>query len=113
MYNKMSQYDTTCSTVVPGDTTCFSTVPGVVKNLTVTALSANLLRVSWEPPLSPNGVLTGYQVVVVSLLNSSKLLSLMSPDVFLIADSEMLSHNLSNASGEAISECYLFLFSIY
>ena len=85
----------------------------MVDSFEVVALSANLLRVSWEPPLSPNGVLTGYQVEVVSLLNSSKLLSLMSPDVFLSADSEMLSHNLSNVSGEAISECYLFLFSIY
>ena len=61
MYNKMSQYDTTCSTVVPS----------VVKNLTVTALSAILLRISWEPPLSPNGVLTGYQVEVVNLITST------------------------------------------
>ena len=56
----------------------YITVPGVVDSVEVVALSANLLRVSWEPPLSPNGVLTGYQVEVVNLIDSSDLLYLMA-----------------------------------
>ena len=72
--------------------TPISTVPGVVKNLTVTALSANLLRVSWEPPLSPNGILTGYQVEVVNLIDSSESIYNVSPDV--------RQHNISDAIGK-------------
>ena len=58
----------------------------------VVALSANLLRVSWEPPLSPNGVLTGYQVEVVNLIDSSESIYNVSPDV--------RQHNISDAIGK-------------
>ena len=58
----------------------------------VVALSPNLLRVSWEPPLSPNGVLTGYQVEVVNLIDSTDLLYLMAED--------MQQRNISDAIGK-------------
>ena len=35
-------------------------------------MSDDLFHVSWDPPLSPNGVLTGYQVVVTNLINSQE-----------------------------------------
>ena len=70
----------------------YITVPGVVDSFEVVALSANLLRVSWEPPLSPNGVLTGYQVEVVNLIDSSDLLYLMAED--------MQQRNISDAIGK-------------
>ena len=44
------------------------TVPGAVQNMEVVVLSENLFHVSWEPPLSPNGAITGYQVVVTDLI---------------------------------------------
>ena len=66
----------------------YITVPGVVDRFEVVALSPNLLRVSWEPPLSPNGILTGYQVEVVNLIDSTDLLYLMAED--------MQQHNISN-----------------
>ena len=58
----------------------------------VVALSANLLRISWEPPLSPNGVLTGYQVEVVNLIDSSESIYNVSLDV--------RQHNISDAIGK-------------
>ena len=58
----------------------------------VVALSPNLLRVSWEPPLSPNGVLTGYQVEVVNLIDTSDLLYLMAED--------MQQRNISDTIGK-------------
>ena len=69
-----------------------STVPGVVDSLEVVALSAYLLRISWEPPLSPNGVLTGYQVEVVNLIDSSESIYYVSPDI--------RQHNISNRIGK-------------
>ena len=101
MYNKMSQCNTTC----------FSTVPGVVKNLTVTALSANLLRVSWEPPLSPNGVLTGYQVVVVNLIDSSEVRFNKSQDDLKVEQSDGICKcnvhiNVSTMSTVSVSSNY-------
>ena len=58
----------------------------------VVALSPNLLRVSWDPPLSPNGVLTGYQVEVVNLIDASDLLYLMAED--------MQQRNISDTIGK-------------
>ena len=58
----------------------------------VVALSPNLLRVSWEPPLSPNGELTGYQVEVVNLIDSTDLLYLMAED--------MQQRNISDTIGK-------------
>ena len=101
MYNKMSQYDTTCSTVVPS----------VVKNLTVTALSANLLRVSWAPPLSPNGILTGYQVEVVNLIDSSEVRFNKSQDDLKVEQSDGICKcnvhiNVSTMSTISVSSNY-------
>ena len=52
------------------------------------ALSANLLRVSWEPPLSPNGVLTGYQVHMVNLINYTEFRFNRSRDQFEVESSD-------------------------
>ena len=35
-------------------------------------LNGDGFHVSWNPPLSPNGVLTGYLVVVTNLINSQE-----------------------------------------
>ena len=63
-------------------------VPSVVKSLTVIALSANLLHVSWELPLSPNGVLTGYQVHTVNLINYTEFRFNRSRDQFEVEPSD-------------------------
>ena len=54
------------------------TAPGVVDDVEITVLSESSIRVSWEPPLTPNGIITGYQVVVTDLvsLNLSHYLTL-------------------------------------
>ena len=46
------------------------TVPGAVDNLEVLVLNDETFHISWDPPLSPNGVVTGYQVVVTNEMNS-------------------------------------------
>ena len=48
-------------------------VPGAVENVEVTVLSDDIFHVTWDPPLSPNGVLTGYHIVVTDLINSSEI----------------------------------------
>jgi hypothetical protein len=47
-------------------------VPGAVDNLEVLVLNDETFHVSWDPPLSPNGVLTGYEVVVTNEMNSNE-----------------------------------------
>ena len=74
----------------------------MVDSLEVVALFANLFRVSWEPPLSPNGVLTGYQVEVANLITSTE--QPLVEQIIHIADREELSVNFSNVSGEVISK---------
>ena len=39
------------------------------------ALTPNSLSISWDPPTFPNGVLTGYTVLVENLINSSTIFS--------------------------------------
>ena len=57
------------------------TVPGPVEKLEVTALSDEVLHVSWDPPVTPNGVLTGYHVVVTNLIDSTKIIYEIPPRV--------------------------------
>ena len=70
----------------------FCVVPGVVGNMKVVALYDNLLHVSWDPPLSPNGVITGYLVTVTNLVNSHDYDYIKSPNI--------RQHNISNGIGE-------------
>ena len=51
-----------------------ATVPGPVEGLSI-AISSNSLNVMWHPPLYPNGVLTGYQVTVTNLINTTEAFS--------------------------------------
>ena len=59
----------------------------------VKALSPNLLHVMWEPPHSPNGVITGYVVQV------SNLSSFAQPFTFIVPPNER-SVNVSNGIGK-------------
>ena len=45
------------------------TVPTGVTDLQLRSLSLNQIEVSWQPPETPNGILTGYEVTV----NNTKL----------------------------------------
>lgn len=40
---------------------CFL-VPGPIANLTVTEVTLTLVNVTWDPPASPNGNITEYEV---------------------------------------------------
>ena len=51
-----------------------ATVPGPVEGLSITTSSYSL-NVMWQPPLYPNGVLTGYQVTVTNLINTMEAFS--------------------------------------
>ena len=46
------------------------TVPGPVTKLKVIALTEKVLHVTWGPPVTPNGVLTRYSVVVTDVIES-------------------------------------------
>ena len=46
--------------------------PGAVENLHAVALNDHVLRVSWDPPSSPIGDITEYQLVVTNLVNSAQ-----------------------------------------
>ena len=46
------------------------------------ASSDHMLNVSWDPPVSPNGVLTGYQINVTNLINTTQVsLRTLAPSV--------------------------------
>ena len=47
-------------------------VPGRVEDLEVVAVNDHTIHVSWNPPLTPNGVLTSYEVVVENLVNATE-----------------------------------------
>ena len=49
-------------------------VPGPVEGLSITTSSYNL-NLTWQPPVYPNGVLTGYQVTVTNLINTTEAFS--------------------------------------
>ena len=51
-----------------------ATVPGPVEGLSITTSSYNL-NLTWQPPVYPNGVLTGYQVTVTNLINITEAFS--------------------------------------
>ena len=68
-------------------------VPSAVENMLVVVLSDNLLHVSWEPPLSPNGIITGYIVTVTNLINTTESFSI---SLF----SHTREHNISDGIGE-------------
>ena len=53
----------------------YHTVPSPVKNLQITALDATTLNALWDPPTIANGVLTGYTVLVTSLVNTTDTIS--------------------------------------
>ena len=52
-------------------------VPGRVENLEVVVVNNHTILVSWNPPLTPNGVLTGYEVLVENLINTTEKLNIM------------------------------------
>ena len=41
----------------------FSAAPGVVEIDHVISTSVNATVISWSPPIEPNGVITGYEIV--------------------------------------------------
>ena len=49
-------------------------VPGAVEDMEVFAKGDHTLHVVWSPPLSPNGVITLYQVEVTNLIESTQAL---------------------------------------
>ena len=61
--------------VIPHIYQIHSAVPSQVENLQVVALTPNSLSISWNPPTYPNGVLTGYTVLVENLINSTAIFS--------------------------------------
>ena len=68
---------------------CYTTVPGAVENVEVFARAVSVLHVSWTPPLEPNGILTGYQVLVTNLIEAKESLYTTPSDV----------HDLTISSG--------------
>ena len=64
-------------------------MPGAVENVEVFARADYVLHVSWTPPLEPNGILTGYQVLVRNLIEATESLYTTPSDV----------HDLTISSG--------------
>ena len=50
-----------------------------MENVEVVVLSDDIFHVTWDPPLSPNGVLTGYHILVTDLINSSEIFTNVVP----------------------------------
>ena len=44
-----------------------SLVPGTPENLTALNTSTQQIRVTWDPPLSPNGILQGYKLTYTAI----------------------------------------------
>ena len=42
---------------------CTCIDPGVVEIFNVTSISSNTSLVTWSPPMEPNGIITGYEVI--------------------------------------------------
>ena len=45
-------------------------VPGPVESFTATTVSSSVILLSWTPPLSPNGRITGYSLIYSASLPS-------------------------------------------
>ena len=51
--------------------TCTSPpVPGPVQSFTATTVSSSVIQLSWTPPLSPNGRISGYRLIYSASLPS-------------------------------------------
>ena len=50
---------------------CLDAVPSVVMDMQVDVISSQEFQVSWQPPLSPNGVILGYTVQVFNMIDVS------------------------------------------
>ena len=73
---------------------CYA-APGVVGIDHVISTSINATLVAWNPPIEPNGVITGYEVVYsVYGLDAENVIGLLESDVYTI-----------NITG--LSECYV------
>ena len=67
-------------------------VPTSVTTLQVKSLSLHQIQISWQPPESPNGILTGYEVTVYNTkLNYTYSLS-VGPNVL----NTTISDNIGN-----------------
>lgn len=42
----------------------YFTVPSEINSLTVTAPTASSFNITWSPPTTPNGIITGYTLIV-------------------------------------------------
>jgi hypothetical protein len=47
--------------------------PGAVASIAAVVVTENQINISWTAPLSPNGIITGYQVTVTNLINNTRL----------------------------------------
>ena len=47
-----------------------SPVPGPVESFTASTVSSSVIHLSWTPPLSPNGRITGYRIIYSASLPS-------------------------------------------
>ena len=53
----------------------------MVESLEVVVVSETSFNISWKPPLSPNGILTEYQLTVINLLIEGASLANFTPSV--------------------------------
>ena len=69
-------------------------VPGPVESFTATAVSSVVILLSWTPPLSPNGRITGYILIYSATLpsgavqNGSEFIRSSSAGALIISDLE-------------------------
>ena len=82
---------------------CSISVPGPVENLTFSILSAHTFFLMWNPPTSPNGVLTSYTVLVTNLMNTTETIHLSVPS---------MSQHITISSGICKTCSYCFTFTV-
>ena len=69
-------------------------VPGPVESVTATTVSRRLILLTWTPPLSPNGIITGYRLIYSASLpsgavhNGSEFIRSSSAGVLAVSDLE-------------------------
>ena len=69
-------------------------VPGPVESFTATTVSRRLILLTWTPPLSPNGKITGYRLIYSGSLpsgavhNGSEFIRSSSAGVLTVSDLE-------------------------